>query len=79
MAMIYCRIPRLRVKFQRDIIAVGLLQFILYVYMVISVRVSNHGLLNDASLKGQWGFGQILALIMAGSTIVESVESLEGQ
>ncbi len=54
-AMIFCRIPQLRTEYQREVILGGLLQFILHVYMAISVRVSNQGLLNDASIEEQWG------------------------
>lgn len=78
-ATTYLRIPRLPVDFQGAILFYGLLKFILHVYMVTSVHIANQGLLDNASLEQQWGFGQILPLIMAGSTVVECAKSLEGR
>jgi len=75
-ATFYCRIPQLRSENQSEVVVGGLLQFIPHVYMVISLRVSNQGLLDNVT---QWGFGQILARIMAGSTVVECAKSLEGE
>jgi len=61
---------------QSDVVIGDLLQFILHVYMVTSLRVSNQGLLDNVR---QWVFGQILAPIVAGSTVVECAKSLEGE
>ena len=63
---------------QNDVLWVGSVQFILHVYMVIALRVSNQSLLDDAALEEEWGFGQVLALIMFGSTLVECAKRLEG-
>ncbi len=46
--------------------------------MVIALRISNQSLLEDASLEEAWGFGQVLALVIFGSTLVECAKSLEG-
>lgn len=63
---------------QEGILTISIAQFILHVYMVISLRISNHSLLKDASLEQEWGFGQVLALVMLGSTLMECARSLEG-
>lgn len=77
-ATVYCRAESLRAESQKSVLVVGLIQFILHVYMVIALRVSNQSLLNDASLEEEWGFGQVLALVMFGSTLIECAKSWEG-
>lgn len=69
---------RIPIGRESSIITISLLHFILHVYMVIALRISNHGLLKNASLEQEWGFGQILALVMLGSTVVGCARSFEG-
>lgn len=75
-AMIYCRVTSRRQYWQMYIIFFGALQFVLHVYTLVALRVSNQPLL-DNSLEDQWGFAQILALVMLGSTLLECARSLE--
>ena len=56
----------------------AIMQFIVHAYMMIALRVSNSNLLNDAPSEKSWGFGQVLALVMLGTTLVECAKSLEG-
>ena len=56
-----------------------LLQFVLHMYTVIALRVSNQHLLDNAKLEEQWGFGQILALVMLGTTLLECAKGVEGE
>ena len=77
-AMIYCRVPSRRQYWQQFIIIFGTLQFVLHVYTLVALRVSNQPLL-DSSLEDQWGFAQILALVMLGSTLLECTRSLDGE
>ena len=70
--------PRLRLFWQNFIIRYGVLQFVLHVYILAALRVSNEPLL-ESSLENQWGFGQVLALVMLGSTLLECARSLEGE
>ena len=75
----YRRVHASRVFWQRMVIIAGALQFILHFYFVIALRISNQELLNNAALEEQWGFGQILALIMLGATLLECAKALEGR
>lgn len=81
LAIMYCRwqekeqIIRQR---QKDILLISSIQFVIHIYMVIALRVSNTGLSNDPSLEQQWGFGQVLALVMFGTTLLECAKSFEG-
>ena len=77
-ATVYCRIPRLRAEQQKVVILVGMGQFILHVYMAIALRISNQSLLDNPSIEEQWGFAQVLAVVMLGATLVQCAESLEG-
>lgn len=77
-ATIYSRAPSQRDDAQKAVIFMGSLQFILHVYTAISLRISNQSLLDDPSLEEQWGFGQILAVVMLGATVVQCGTCLEG-
>ncbi|KAM0801554.1 hypothetical protein BDR22DRAFT_178482 [Usnea florida] len=74
--MVYCRVPSIRLWGQYSTVSCGTLQFVLHVYILVALRVSNQPLL-DSSLEDQWGFAQILALVMLGSTLLECARSLE--
>ena len=77
-AAIESRRPGQRDNAQKTVIGMGSLQFILHVYTAISLRISNQDLLDDPSLEEQWGFGQILAVVMLGATVVQCGTCLEG-
>ena len=77
-AMLYCRVPSIRLYWQNIIVSIGLLQFVLHVYILVALRVSNQPLL-DSSIEDEWGFAQILALVMLGATLLECARSLEGE
>lgn len=48
-----------------------MMQLPLHLYYLISMRVSNEPLLSDGTEENQWGFGQVFALIMSASLVVE--------
>ncbi|KAH7127893.1 hypothetical protein B0J13DRAFT_611481 [Dactylonectria estremocensis] len=52
------------------IVLAAMVQYPLHLYMVIALRASNESRLNGDS-ENAWGFGQIVALIAAVSTILE--------
>ncbi len=68
----------MRAEQQKVVILVGMGQFILHVYMAIALRISNQSLLDNPSIEEQWGFAQVLAVVMLGATLVQCAESLEG-
>ena len=63
---------------QKTVIFMGSLQFVLHVYTAISLRISNQSLLDDPSVEEKWGFGQILAVVMLGATVIQCGACLEG-
>lgn len=57
------------------VLGVSVLQFPLHTYMIFSLRNSNeHRLLGDS--ENTWGFGQIVALVLLGSTLVQSMGTI---
>ena len=72
------RDPDQRDSTQKTVIAMGTLQFVLHVYTTISLRISNQSLLDNPSVEEKWGFGQILAVVMLGATVVQCGACLEG-
>ena len=77
-ATIESRIPGQRDRAQKGVIFMGSLQFVLHVYTAISLRVSNQSLLDNPSVEEKWGFGQILAVVMLGATVIQCGAFLEG-
>ena len=77
-ATIDSRMPGRRDNAQKTVILVGSLQFITHVTMAISLRISNQSLLDNPSIEEQWGFGQILAVVMLGATVIQCGACLEG-
>lgn len=62
-------------KLKIMLLGFALCQFPLHTYMIFSLRYSNeHRLAGDS--ENTWGFGQIVALILLGSTLLQSVETI---
>ncbi|KAK7224123.1 hypothetical protein V2G26_012126 [Clonostachys chloroleuca] len=55
-----------------SIVLLAMLQYPVHLYMVIALRISNEGNLSGDS-ENTWGFGQIVALVTAFSTLMECV------
>ena len=77
-ATIDSRVPNRRNDAQKTVIGMGSLQFVLHVYTAISLRISNQSLLDNPAIEEHWGFGQILAVVMLGATVVRCGTCLEG-
>lgn len=77
-ATIESRSPGQRNIEQKAVITMGSLQFVLHVYTAISLRISNQSLLDNPSVEENWGFGQILAVVMLGATLIQCGACLEG-
>ena len=56
---------------QCNVVSVASLQLPLHAYSIVALRLSNGNLLSDDDDKYNWGFGQIIALIILGITLVE--------
>jgi hypothetical protein len=90
---IYCRIldqpnPTLRHSTQETgsvvflgstiiVMSYAILQYPLHLYSVVALRVSNQSHLQGDS-ENAWGFGQIVAMVLFGATLVECWKGYEG-
>lgn len=77
-ATIDSRLPSRRDYAQLRVIFMGSLQFILHLYTTISLRISNQALLDNPAIEDKCGFGQILAVVMLGATIIQCGACVEG-
>ncbi|KAH6962393.1 hypothetical protein BKA56DRAFT_597648 [Ilyonectria sp. MPI-CAGE-AT-0026] len=62
-------------EFAPFIVILAMAQYPLHLYMVIALRTANEGRLNGDS-ENAWGFGQIVALVTAVSTILECIKGI---
>lgn len=59
------------------VLTIAMLQYQLHYYMLFSLRRSNQPYLSGES-ENSWGFGQVVALVLLGSTILECIQELIG-
>jgi hypothetical protein len=60
------------------VLTVAAFQFPLHVYSIFALRASNEALLSSGAPEQQWGFGQIVAIILLGTNIVVLVNGIQG-
>jgi hypothetical protein len=60
------------------VLTVAAFQFPLHVYSIFALRGSNEALLSGGITEQQWGFGQIVAMILLGTNIVVLVNGIQG-
>lgn len=53
-------------------------QYLLHLYSVVALRVSNGGLLEGDS-EDTWGFGQVVALVLLGAVLARCVYGVFGE
>jgi heme/copper-type cytochrome/quinol oxidase subunit 4 len=53
------------------VIILALLQYPLHLYFMITVRTANTDLLEGEDQENDWGFGQTVALVLLGLTVLE--------
>ena len=73
------RMPSMRLLSQKLIVTMGTLMSLLNVYTLVALRTSNEPLLEDAALENEWGFGQVVAIMMLAATLLECARGLEGK
>ena len=78
-ATIICRIPMVRLYYQKTIVMTGTLQFLLHVYTLVALRISNEPLLDHPAIENEWGFGQVVAMMMLAATLLECARGFEGE
>lgn len=70
-AKLLCRVYEQRLYQQKSIIVAGTLQFIVHVYTLVALLISNQSLLDNIALEESWGFGQVIAMVMLAATTLE--------
>ena len=60
----------------RTVLLTEMVQFILHLYFVIAIRVTNEPHLTDGYTENEWSFGQIFAMVMVAGTLLECVKGL---
>lgn len=60
------------------IIHLALAQYPIHLYMVVAMRSSNEGLVGGDS-ENDWGFGQVVALVLASATVFECFRGVIGK
>ncbi len=78
-ALVSCRVPNRKLRWHMQLILVSVLQFILHVYILVALRTANQPLLDNAALEDQWGFAQVIAIMMLVATLLECAKSVEGE
>lgn len=64
----------------KETMALGIaaLQFPLHLYSVFTLRASNEHLLNSGNTEQQWGFGQIVAVVILGQNLTVLLNGISG-
>lgn len=57
------------------VLGIAMVQFPVHTYMIFALRYSNEHRLSGDS-ENTWGFGQIVALVLLGSTLVQSMGTI---
>ena len=73
------RKPITRLYYQKITITTNTLQFLLHVYTLVALRISNEPLLGNAALENEWGFDQVVAIMMLAATLLECARGFEGK
>jgi hypothetical protein len=60
------------------VLFVAAMQYPLHLYSIFTLRASNESLLASGTTEQQWGFGQIVAVILLGTNLVVLVNGLQG-
>jgi hypothetical protein len=60
----------------RTVLAFGLLQFPVHVYMLVVLRQKNQGLLEGEESENEWGYGQTVTLVLLVDTLASCVKGL---
>ena len=78
-AGILLRRPGLRLSCQKLIVTACTLEFIVHLGAVVTSKIHNEPLLDDAAIENKWGFGQVVAMMMLLTTLLECAKGFEGK
>jgi hypothetical protein len=60
------------------VLTLAMLQYPLHIYMIFALRAGNEHLLNGDS-ENYWGFGQIVALVLLASSVLQGFRAILGR
>jgi len=63
----------------RDVLSFAAIQGPFHAYAIFTLRKDNEALLTSGIAEQQWGFGQIVAMILLGTNIVALVNGIQGK
>jgi hypothetical protein len=64
---------------QNIVVGVALLQCPLHIYSIFALRSSNEKYLEAGSAERDWGFGQIVAMVLLGANILSIADGITGK
>jgi hypothetical protein len=64
---------------QSLIVNVALLQCPLHIYSIFALRSSNERYLDSGGAERDWGFGQIVAMVLLGANILPVIDGIAGE
>lgn len=71
--------PDLATNAQNFIVGVAMLQCPLHIYYIFALRASNESHLEAGGTEREWGFGQIVAIVLLGSNILPIADGITGR
>jgi hypothetical protein len=60
------------------VLMVAALQLPLHLYSLLALRASNEKLLNSGTTEQEWGFGQVVAVMLLGSNVLGFLNGVQG-
>ncbi|KAK2746305.1 hypothetical protein FQN55_005733 [Onygenales sp. PD_40] len=63
----------------RIILSLAMLQFPVHLYFIVALRVANTDLLEGGSEENDWTFGQVVAIVMLGGTLLECYKGIRAE
>jgi hypothetical protein len=66
-------------QLQDLVIRVALFQCPLHIYSIFALRSSNEGFLDEGSTERDWGFGQIVAMVLLGAVVLTVADGVTGK
>jgi hypothetical protein len=64
---------------QNFIIGVAMLQSPLHIYSIFALRAANEQYLDSGSMERNWGFGQIVAIVLLGANVLSLADGVTGE
>jgi hypothetical protein len=64
--------------FQVTLVQIALLQCPVHIWSIFALRFSNTDKFDDGSVEQEWGFGQIVAMVLVGATLFPIVDGVTG-